>query len=191
MDHFDITEINGIVNDLREDFEAIAMPRSAYTLEHLVVRVHEHESQQWLQCVLEMRIKYNTIRRYLINRQKLQREIETLQDDLESQLKLIDLDDLDWALLGATREFMALYAIYRQFGKRYTHEEIEAGQVEYWHNRLIKQAGQDVFAAGRVSVGNLEALRQIGFVPAEKDGRIEFMRGNNGAVQGHLSQAPK
>lgn len=149
-----------VLEELVQDFDAIAMPRSAYVLENLVVKVHEHVSQQWLQCVLEMRSKYNNIRRHLVNRQKLQREIETLTDELDRELRRIDLDDLEWSLLGAEREFFALYSIYKQL-PRFTAEQIEAGQREYWYNRLTKQAQQDLLATGRVSVGNIEALRQI------------------------------
>lgn len=168
----ELVKINEIVEGLREDFGAIAMPRSAYVLENLVVKVHEHDSQKWLQCVLEMRIKYNVIRRHLVNRQKLQREIETLEDELDRELKRIDLDDLEWSLLGATREFFALFAIYQTFGKRYTAEEIEAGQAEYWYNRLVKQAQQDIAAMGRIGQGNQEALRQIKVSMSIADGKI-------------------
>lgn len=156
-----LVEIDSIVEGLKEDFDAIAMSRSAYVLENLVVKVHEHPTQQWLQCVLEMRIKYNSIRRHLVNRQKLQREIETLEDELDRELKRIDLDDLEWSLLSASREFMSLYQIYQTM-PRFTREEIEQGQAEYWYNRLTKQAVQEVLANGRVGVGNQDALRTIG-----------------------------
>jgi hypothetical protein len=174
MQLLELEKITAIVAELKQDFEAIAMSRSAYVLENLVIKAHEHPTQQWLQCVLEMRIKYNVIRRHLVNREKLQRDLKTIEDDLDYQLKLIDLDDMDWSLLSAVREFMALYAIYQQFDKHYSREEIEAGQVEYWRNRLIKQAKHDILSTGRISVGNLEGLRQIGIVPIETNGRIEL-----------------
>src|SRR3990172_2368790 len=161
MGGFDLEKYSEVIGQLREDFDAIAMPRPAYVLEHLVVLPNEHITQQWQQCVLEMRIKYNNIRRSLLQRQKLLRDIESEQDDLEVQIKQIDLDDLDWGLLGMAREFEALYTIYQQFPKRFTREELDAGQAEYWYNRLTKQAHQDILANGRVSVGNQEALRQI------------------------------
>src|SRR3990172_2387363 len=161
MGGFDLEKYSEVIGQLREDFDAIAMPRPAYVLEHLVVLPNEHITQQWQQCVLEMRIKYNNIRRSLLQRQKLLRDIESEQDDLEVQIKQIDLDDLDWGLLGMAREFEALHAIYKQFPKRFTREELDAGQAEYWFNRLVKQSIHDINATGRVGVGNQEALRQI------------------------------
>ena len=176
MEQLNIEKIeNIIVEELRQDFDAIAMPRSAYVLENLVVKVHEHPSQQWLQCVLEMRSKYNNIRRHLVNRQKLQREIETLEDELDQELKRIDLDDLEWSLLGAEREFFALYAIYQTM-PRFTREEIEAGQREYWLKRLLKQSTQDILATGRIGQGNIEGLRQINLgVQINDRGQMEIV----------------
>lgn len=163
----ELTKIESIVSEMYADFEAIAMPRSAYVLEHLVVKPHEHITQQWLQCVLEMRIKYNNIRRGILQKKIIECEIQELLETgeeieaLKAEQKRIDLDELHYSQLGMMREFFALYEIYKQF-PHFTREEIEAGQAEYWYNRLTKQAAQDIEAMGRVSVGNIEALRQIG-----------------------------
>lgn len=163
----EVTKIESIITEMQQDFEAIAMPRSAYVLENLVVKTHEHITQQWLQCVLEMRIKYQNIRRGLIQKQIVECEISELLetdlrvDTLKAELKRLDLDDLHYSQLGMVREFFALYEIYQQF-PRFTREQIDAGQAEYWYNRLTKQAAQDIKATGRVSAGNLEGLRQIG-----------------------------
>lgn len=163
----ELIDIERIIAEMQEDFEAIAMPRPAYVLENLVVKTHEHITQQWLQCVLEMRIKYQNIRRGIIQKQIAECEISELMetglraDTLKAELKQLDLDDLHYSQLGMVREFFALYAIYQQF-PRFTREQLDAGQAEYWYNRLTKQAAQDIRSAGRVSVGNLEGLRQIG-----------------------------
>lgn len=163
----ELIDIERIIAEMQQDFEAIAMPRPAYVLENLVVKTHEHITQQWLQCVLEMRIKYQNIRRGIIQKQIIECEIAELTetgdrvDTLKAELKRLDLDDLHYSQLGMVREFFALYAIYQQF-PRFTREQLDAGQAEYWYNRLTKQAAQDIKAMGRVSVGNLEGLRQIG-----------------------------
>jgi len=65
-------------------------------------------------------------------------------------------------MLGAGREFETLYQMWRAFPHRFTREELDAAQEEYWRLRLTRQANQDLQAAGRVSAGNQEALRQIG-----------------------------
>lgn len=161
-----LIEIDSIVKMLKDDFEAIAMPRSAYVLEHLVVRAHEHPTQQFLQCVLEMRIKYNTIRRSRIQREIINEEIARLDTDdsverLQAELKRIDLEEMELSEVGAMREFFSLYRIYQQL-PRFTAEQIEAGQAEYWYNRLTQQADRDIMATGRVGQGNIQALQHIG-----------------------------
>lgn len=161
----ELIEINKIINEMQADFDAIAMPRSAYVLENLVVKVHEHETIQWLHCVLEMRIKYNNIRRSQLQREIIREEINRLDlndtiEQLKADLKRIDLEELEHSELGYIREFMSLYQIYQTL-PRFTREQIEEAQAEYWFSRLVKQSVQDIQATGRVSVGNIEALRQI------------------------------
>lgn len=176
-----LIEIDSIVRTLKEDFEAIAMPRSAYVLEHLVVKAHEHPSQQFLQCVLEMRIKYNTIRRSRIQREIINEEIARLDmadsiDRLQAELKRIDLEEMELSEVGAMREFFSLYRIYQQM-PRFTAEQIEAGQAEYWYKRLVGQSQRDVLATGRVGQGNIQALEHIGVtLQVENPPKIEAYR---------------
>lgn len=161
-----IKQVEQLARELQEDFDTIAQSRSAYTLEHLVVGAQEHVSRQWHQCVLEMERKYYAIKRANIRRQITLCEIEELegQDDRKSllgaELKRVDLEETERAISGAFREFQVLYSIYRQL-PRFTAEQYEAEEAEYWFRRLTKQATQDLKATGTVSVGNQEALRQI------------------------------
>lgn len=178
----DIIRIEKIISELEQDFEAIAMPRPPYVLEKLVVRERDTEPAQWEQCVLEMRVKYANIRRTLLHIQKAQIERDRLASaedelsDIEAQLKQLEIDELNWSLTGLTREFFALFAIYQSFGKRYTRQELDAAQEEYWFKRLSRQVTQDILASGRVSVGNQDALRQIGAAVKVANGAIEFQR---------------
>lgn len=176
-----LSEIEDIVNKLRDDFDTIAMPRPAYVLEYLVVKPHEHITQQWQQCVLEMRIKYNNIRRSQIEREIIRLEINQLDlsnsiEQLKGDLKRITLEEMEWAELGMIREFLALYEIYKQF-PHFSREELDAGQTEYWYNRLVKQATQDILATGRIGQGNQEGLRQIHTeVKVNGQGQIESIQ---------------
>lgn len=169
-------DIDAIIEQLQQDFDAIAMPRSAYVLENLVVKPNEHITQQWNQCVLELRVKYYNIKRTKLRIRQTERDIESLTDDIERELKELDIEELNWQMRGYWREFEALYALYQQF-PRFTREQLEAGQVEYWFNRLTKQAVQDLQASGRISVGNQEALRQIQVGARTNDkGEIEMVQ---------------
>lgn len=166
-----IEKVDSRIDELREAFGAIQQPRPDYVLEKFVVGQHDTEPQAYMQCVLEMQIKYDAIRRAKLTRQKLLLQIIDLEKDgnpidyIDADLKRIDIEAQDRAMLGALREFETLYRIWKGFGHQYTRAELNEAQEEYWLRRLTRQANQDVQATGRVGVGNLEALQQVGLTP--------------------------
>jgi hypothetical protein len=176
----EIQKIEKIITELQQAFDAIAMSRSPYVLENLVVKEKDTEPEQWTQCVLEMRVKYINIKRLLleIEKLKLNREIysDTRLGEIENQLNEIEIEDLEWQLNGQLREFFALHSIYQSFDKQYTREELNEAQREYWFKRLSRQATQDILAKGRISVGNQDALRQINVMAEIEGNSLNFHR---------------
>lgn len=166
-----IEKVNSLIDELKEAFDAIQQPRPDYVLEKFVVGQHDTEPQAYMQCVLEMQIKYDNIRRAKLTREKLLLQIIDLEasddaiEQIDANLKKIDIEAQDRAMLGALREFETLYRIWQGFGQRYTRAELNAAQEEYWVKRLTRQANQDIQATGRIGVGNLEALCQAGLRP--------------------------
>ena len=161
-------------HELLQDFDAIQMARSPEVLRRFVVGTQaiDHPAQGWAQTVLELQIKYDDIRRARINAELIQLEIGELESQgteksrLEAKLKCIDIEAQNRAMLGAVREFKSLYAIYKGFEKRYTREELDATQIEYWQNRLTRQAMQDQQSnLLGISAGNLQALREANVSP--------------------------
>jgi len=150
----------------------LPQPRTDYQLEKFVVGRHETEEMRYAHCVLNIRIKYNALRRSKIALEKIDFQIEQLKvkaEDMGDKLsefkwreKVIDKEEAEGAVLGAIRELSALYKIWNTFEKKYTREEINAVQEIYWKKRLSKQAENDLLATGRVSKGNLESLSHIG-----------------------------
>lgn len=160
--------------ELLDDFDAIQMARTPEVLKKFVVgaQAMDHPAQGWAQCVLELQIKYDDIRRAKIGGELIQMEIDELEavgdqkSLLNAKLKRIDLEAQERAMLGAVREFQSLYAIYKSYDKRYTREELDASQVEYWQNRLTRQALQEQQSRQLgIGAGNLEALREIDLSP--------------------------
>jgi hypothetical protein len=154
------------VAELESAFLEIQMPRTEYAIKHFVVGQHDTSEQQYLQCVLEMQIKYDNIRRAQLNKKKVLLKIANLEKEnteeslIDAELAKIDLQEQDRALLGALREFKVLYDIY-EASPKYTREQIDQGQPEYWRRRLTRQAEQEQGATGRIGAGNLEAIRQM------------------------------
>lgn len=163
----ELSKINKQVAEMEDAFNAIQQPRTDYELEKFVVKAHDTKPRQWAQCVLELQIKYDDIRRAMLHREKMQLEIEMLNEkndkisSIDAKLKAIDIEQQDRAMLGALREFKALYAIYKSFPRQYSRDELNADEVNYWHARLTRQAKADEQAHGRIRQGNMDALRMI------------------------------
>ena len=43
---------------------------------------------------------------------------------------------------------------------KFTQQEFQDAEAEYWQLRLARQAQEDIMAHGRISVGNLDAMWQ-------------------------------
>ena len=150
-DALQVIERNVQQQELLDDFNAIQMARTPEVLRKFVIgaQAMDHPAQGWAQCVLELQIKYDDIRRAKINAELIELEIADLETTgdtkslLNAKLKRIDLEAQDRAMLGAVREFQSLYTIYQSFDKRYTRDELNTSQVEYWQNRLTRQALQE------------------------------------------------
>jgi len=166
-----INEIEIAIADMQNAFNEIQMPRTPFVLQHFVVGAQGTEPQQYHQCVLELQIKYDAIRRALLQQKKIELQIERLDaknDEIASinaDIKRLDLEGMNRALLGAMREFGALYQIFQSFPCQYTRAELDAAQGEYWAKRLLRQAETERQATGVVGVGNRDALAQIGYSP--------------------------
>jgi hypothetical protein len=155
-------------SDLAAAVLAIQQPRTNFQIQHFVVGQHDTEPRRWHQCVLELQIKIQLLKRAEIERRMTLRKIERLRQSSEldsrdqADLLTIDLEAHELAVLGAVREAETLYAIYKSFGRTYTREELDAAETEYWQLRLTRQAKHELIANGRIGVGNLDSLEQIG-----------------------------
>lgn len=159
----DISNVNEKHNELHEAFLQIFQGRSNFQLDNFVVGMHMTPERQYAQCVLELQHKYYNLRRGDINRRKLLKEIEECKDEFEKEEKILDLEQVEIAIIGALREFDHLYSIFKAMPK-FSAEEMEAGENKYWIERLAIQAQIDIEAHGAIGTGNAEALRQVNLI---------------------------
>lgn len=167
-----------MTDDLLKAFDEIQMARTPYILKHFVVGQHDTAEQQYAQCVLELQIKYDVIRRAILGREKLKIEQAKIEraallivdpedkrvKEIEAKLKGFDVEEQDRAMKGALREFAALYDLFKGYNQ-YTRDDLNKAQSDYWTKRLTRQANQDMLAFGRIQVGNADALRMAGMSP--------------------------
>ena len=147
----------------------IQQPRSNFQLENFVVGQHDTPEQKYRQTLLELQEELFAIRRVDLQAKKTVIEIERLRatgdaiDEIDAQIKELDLERTALQRLGAEKEVRTLVAIWDSFETKYTAEQIEANQMEYWDARLTRQAQLEALGSnGTVAWGSLDALRQIG-----------------------------
>ena len=178
----DITLIESKHNELHDAFLEIFQGRSDFQLENFVVNAHTSPERQYAQCVLELQNKYYSIKQADISRRKINHEIKNEECPFTIEEKQLELEQLDIAMLGALREFDTLYKIYQKF-PRYTNKQLQKAESKYWLERLTSQAQQDIESSGSVSVGNAEALRQVGVINSYSERFFESVQNHPGLVK--------
>jgi hypothetical protein len=156
----------------------IQQPRSPFQLEKFVVNQHSTPEMQYSQCVTEIQALYYTIKTVTLDMKiqeiKIKRLLETADeiDALEAQKLELGLEQTRLVGIGAFRELETLLDIFESFPKKYTRQEIDEAQPEYWSNRLHKQAVLQELGGSQAGAAHLEALTQIGAfeVPSETKG---------------------
>lgn len=182
-----IMELN-IRNETHPIFKAlleIQKPRTRFQLDHFVVGQHDTEVQQYKQVLLEFGSLLNSIKITELEIRKSEIKIQRLLDTgdeidaIDAEIQTIGLNQTRLALLGMQRELEDLLEIWNSFEKKYTYEEIEADQPDYWSKRLHRQAHLEAMGSGgHVGWASLDALRQIGVqfieeAPAPTPGEVK------------------
>lgn len=152
-----------------EALKEIQQSRSNFQLENFVVGQHDTPEQKYRQTLLELQETLFTIKRVDLEVEKTRIQIKRLRetgdeiDAIDAQIKELDLERTMLARYGAEKEARTLVAIWNSFETKYTAEQIEANQLEYWDARLTRQAQLEALGSnGTVTWGSLDALRQIG-----------------------------
>lgn len=178
----DISTVTSKKQELYDAFLEIFQGRSDFQLQKFVVDVHVSTERQYAQCVLELQNKYYSIKRSDIIRRKLQHEIEKESCTFTVEEKKLELEQIEIAIVGALREFDTLYQIFQQLPK-YTNKQLQDAEGEYWLKRLSTQAQQDIEAQGTISVGNAEALRQVGIIREYTERFMKVIEKHPGACE--------
>jgi polyribonucleotide nucleotidyltransferase len=156
----------------------IQQSRSNFQLEKFVVNQHETPEMQYLQTLIELQRLYYTIRSVSLEMKKAEIEISRKRatgdevDEIEAQMKELNLEQTRVVGIGAFRELEKLLSIYDSFEHKYTREEIEAAQPEYWNKRLNRQATLEAIGGSQAQAGHLDSLRQIGALEISPEGGI-------------------
>jgi hypothetical protein len=154
----------------------IQQPRSQFQLEKFVINQHDTDEMKYFQCVTEIQSLYYTIRTVSLEMKKTEIEIAKLRatgdevDEIDAQLKELGLEQTRLVGVGAFRELGHLMNIFESFPIKYTREQIEIAQPDYWSKRLNRQAILELTGGTQAAASHLDSLRQIGAIEVSAQG---------------------
>ena len=158
----------------------VQKPRSQFQLEKFVIGQHDTDEMKYYQTVTEIQNLYYTIRTVSLEMKKTEIEIDRLLatgdeiDEINAQIKELGLEQTRVVGVGAFRELSDLIQIFDSFEKKYTREEIEAAQPNYWNKRLNRQATLELAGGSQAAASHLDSLRQIGAIEVNENGIKEI-----------------
>lgn len=154
-------------------FNEISQSRSNFQLERFVLGQHDTPEQRYKQVVLEVQTLVVALQKNILELQKLDIRIAKLNesddpiDKIDATILTIDKEVAEIGISGGKKELEYLLSLWDSFEHKYTAEEIEVAQEEYWTKRLHRQASLEAIGnGGKVNWSFLDALNQIGQLPA-------------------------
>jgi hypothetical protein len=148
-------------------FAEISQSRSNYQIEKFVVNQHDTDEMRYVQTILEIQSIYYSVKHSILEMQKNEIKIKRLKstkdeiDTLEAQQIELGMEQSRLAAIGTFRELKALLDILNTF-PRYSRQQIEEGQKEYWHKRMHRQVETDQVGGGPSIAAHLNSLIQMG-----------------------------
>jgi hypothetical protein len=146
----------------------VQQPRSRFQLERFVLGQHATPEMQYYQTVIELQDAIYKYKLAVIAVKKANLKIGKLRatgdelDELKAQEVELGLAQTSYAMVGAEREMKHLLEIFDTFSHKYTREEIEAAQPDYWQARLTNNAKAMLMGGLSVNAAHIEAMEQAG-----------------------------
>lgn len=154
--------------EIENAISEVQQPRSRFQLEKFVLGQHRTPEMQYYQTCIELQdmiYKYQTaqisVKKHELTIARLQATGDAL-DELKAEEKLLALRQTRMAMIGAERELNHLIAIFKSFEKKYTRDEIESAQPDYWEARLTGNARAMLMGGTNVNAAHIEAMEQAG-----------------------------
>lgn len=148
----------------------IQQPRSRFQIERFVLGQHATDEMKYYQVCLELQDMIYKYKIAQLNKKKSDLKIERLRstgdelDELKAQEIEIGQAQISYAVLGAQRELAHLIDIWNSFEHKYTREEIEKAQPDYWQARLTNNAKAMLMGGASVNGAHIEAMEQAGIL---------------------------
>jgi len=157
-----------MLEEIDKAIAEVQQPRSRFQLERFVLGQHATDEMRYYQTVIELQDAIYKYKLAQIGKKKSELKIAKLRatgdelDELKAQETELGLAQLQFIMLGAEREMKHLLQIFDSFTHKYTREEIEAAQPDYWQARLTNNAKAMLMGGSSVNAAHIEAMEQAG-----------------------------
>jgi len=154
--------------NITEAIAEIQQPRSRYQLIHFVIGQHDTPEMRFYQLCLELQDMGFKLRTAQLSVRKTEIEIARLLetgdelDAIEAEEKEVGLEQTRIVMRGAEQEIAVLTDLFDE-SQKFTRDEIEHAQPEYWEKRLTRQTNLQIMSGG-VQWAQLDSMRQIGML---------------------------
>jgi hypothetical protein len=161
--------------NITEAIAEIQQPRSRFQLIHFVIGQHDTPEMRFYQLCLELQDMGLKLRLAELGVRKTGIEIARLLetgdelDAIEAEEKQVGLEQTLIVMRGAEREIAILTDLFDE-SQKFTRDEIEHAQPEYWEKRLTRQTNLQLMS-GNVGWAQLDSMRQIGLLDQAIDDR--------------------
>jgi hypothetical protein len=155
-------------DEIEQAIAEIQQPRSRFQLERFVLGQHATPEMQYYQVCLELQDMIYKYKLAELSKKKANVKIQKLRatgdelDELKAQEIELGQAQTDFAVIGAKREIAHLIDIWNTFEHRYTRDEIESTQADYWQARLTNNAKAMLMGGASVNPAHIEAMEQAG-----------------------------
>jgi hypothetical protein len=155
-------------DEINKAIAEVQQPRSRFQLERFVLGQHATPEMQYYQTVIELQDMIYKYKLAEIAVKKTETKIAKLRstgdelDELKAQEKELGLAQSRFTMIGAERELKDLIEIFDSFTHKYTRQEIEQSQPDYWQARLTNNAKAMLMGGSGVNAAHIEAMEQAG-----------------------------
>jgi hypothetical protein len=155
-------------DEIEKAIAEVQQPRSLFQLERFVLGQHATPEMQYYQTVIELQDMVYKYKLAQIAVKKTELKIAKLRatgdelDELKAQENELGLAQTRFTMLGAERELNHLIEIFNGFSHKYSRDEIEAAQPDYWQARLTNNAKAMLMGGSGVNASHIEAMEQAG-----------------------------
>jgi hypothetical protein len=160
--------MDSILDQIQNAIIEIQQPRSKFQIEKFVLGQHPTKEMQYFQVCLELQDALFNYQNAEIQLKINAKKIEKLQssgkeiDALKAQQIQLSSNQTKTVMAGAQKELSYLIELWESFDKKFTRDEIESAQGDYWEARLVNNAKAMIMGGSGVNPSHIEAMAQAG-----------------------------